>query len=91
MSSFPDRMRPNDLRFEDWARSLMDQDDEDIRFTESDNKLEDSDITEEIHEEDSDADYIPDENETENWLEERNQMEGFSAKNERFYIGKNKF
>ncbi|CAH1965146.1 unnamed protein product [Acanthoscelides obtectus] len=71
MSSFPDRMHPNDPRFEEWARSLMDQDDEDIRFTESDNELAVSDITEEIHEEESDVDYIPDENETENWLEER--------------------
>lgn len=91
MSVFRDRMHPDDPGFENWARNLLDQDDEDIIFPESDNELEDSPVIEEIYEEDSDADYVPDENEIEDLPDERKETDDLPHQRERFYIGKNKF
>lgn len=75
-------MHPDDPKFAEWAQNLLDEEDENTKFVESDDEFEDT--IEEVIEEDSDADYSENED-----LE--SESEDLVNNESNFYFGKNKF
>ncbi|KAK4886914.1 hypothetical protein RN001_003185 [Aquatica leii] len=61
--NIPDKMNPADPRFVNWAQNLLDQDDENLEFEESDDDFRDEEDVKKFLEESSDEDYFQNEDE----------------------------
>ncbi|KAK4886193.1 hypothetical protein RN001_002464 [Aquatica leii] len=87
--NIPDKMNPADPRFVNWAQNLLDQDDENLEFEESDDDFRDEEDVKKFLEESSDEDYFQNEGTSSGSLED--EPEEATENKEEFYFRRNKF
>ncbi|KAK4883310.1 hypothetical protein RN001_006629 [Aquatica leii] len=84
--NIPDKMNPDDPRFVNWAQNLLNLDDENLEFEESNGDFRDKEDVKEFAEESSDEDYFQNEG-----FSSEDEPEGATENKEEFYFGRNKF
>lgn len=80
-------MHPDDPNFLNWGQSLLDQDDENVKFEVSDDDLGDDEYVEEIDETSSDEDYF----DKSNSEDSESESEELTKDKDNSYFGKNMY